>query len=477
MQQAKTLDKVSTPSLEALQKYVAGNRALVTDGDFAKGSALLEEAIALDTGFAMAYRKLAIELRNRGLQGARAESLMQKAYDFRDRLSETERYVTLGSYYSSGPNRDVTKVIAAYESLLEIDSTNVAALNNLSIEYRGRREFAKAEALNRRAVALDSTTSVVYLNLILNQFSQGKLDAAAATVAAAARNLPRNPATANYRFRLEFYRGRYDSARAIYDSLAAARPNDAATRRDVAFALANLTRLRGQITEAKRHQAEARRYAVQLGNPGAAFAALIDPLEWDVRYDNNEEAALRELERVLALPEHRNRRRPSDRLIGIYAEAGLPDRAREEFRRLQQLPEDQRPDSIGMLGPQATLAWAEKRVDDGIRFLRALDRGGCQTCRYPAIADFYDLGGNADSAIVYFTRFVDGPDRNLGDDADWLPVALKRLGELHDAKGNVQQAMSYYARFVELWKNADAFLQPQVKQARDRLAELQRRSG
>jgi hypothetical protein len=53
----------------------------------------------------------------------------------------------------------------------------------------------------------------------------------------------------------------------------------------------------------------------------------------------------------------------------------------------------------------------------------------------------------------------------------------RRLAELHDAKGNAEQAMTHYAQFVELWKEADAELQPQVQKARDRLRELQRRRG
>lgn len=402
---------------------------------------------------------------------------MQKAYDFRDRLSETERYITIGSYYRAGPNRDTDKTIAAYEALLDLDSLNVTALNNLSIEYRERREFAKAEALNRRAIAVQPTASVFFNNLISNQLSQGKLAEAESAAALAAQNIPRNPTAAVLRMRLEYQRGAHERMTAIAESLVAARPADLATRRDVAFGLAHLGRTRGQLSEAKRQQAEGRRLAVQLGNRGAAFQSLIDPHEWDLRYRDDKPASVREIERLLALPEYRSERRPINRLIGIYAEAGMPERAREEFRKLEQLPDGERPDSIGMLGARATLAWAERRFDDGIRYLRALDRGPCTTCVLPPIADFYDLAGNADSAIAIFTRFVDAPERNLGTDADWLPFALKRLGELHDAKGDTQQAMSYYARFVELWKNADPFLQPQVKKVRDRLAELQRRSG
>lgn len=37
--------------------------------------------------------------------------------------------------------------------------------------------------------------------------------------------------------------------------------------------------------------------------------------------------------------------------------------------------------------------------------------------------------------------------------------------------------MIHYAQFVELWRDADAELQPQVQKARQRLRELQRRRG
>ena len=48
------------------------------------------------------------------------------------------------------------------------------------------------------------------------------------------------------------------------------------------------------------------------------------------------------------------------------------------------------------------------------------------------------------------------------------------MAELYDAKGNREKAMSHYASFIELWKDADADLQPHVSKARERLTQLQR---
>src|SRR5256886_2539567 len=59
------LEQVTTRSLEALRKYSQGVRASDA-ADMVRAVTLLDEAIALDTTFAMAYRKLAVVLSNAG---------------------------------------------------------------------------------------------------------------------------------------------------------------------------------------------------------------------------------------------------------------------------------------------------------------------------------------------------------------------------------------------------------------------------
>ena len=70
-------------------------------------------------------------------------------------------------------------------------------------------------------------------------------------------------------------------------------------------------------------------------------------------------------------------------------------------------------------------------------------------------------------------------------DSDALPFvdgyfragAHKRAGELYEAKGDTAKAESNYVKFVELWKDADAELQPKVREVRDRLTRLRRGRG
>ena len=53
-----------------------------------------------------------------------------------------------------------------------------------------------------------------------------------------------------------------------------------------------------------------------------------------------------------------------------------------------------------------------------------------------------------------------------------LGPALKRLGELYEDRGNREKALEYYGRFVELWKDADPELLPDVHDVQRRMAKL-----
>ena len=156
---------MSTPSLDALRKYVQGVHALSFDGDFAKGSALLEEAVAIDTGFSMAYRKLAVEYNNRQTDPGREIEYITKAYRHRDRLTDAERYLTVAAYYNYGPEADNAKAISAYESLIDMQPTNSTALNNATVQYEFAHQYARAQELILRAVQIPDAPAVVYGNL------------------------------------------------------------------------------------------------------------------------------------------------------------------------------------------------------------------------------------------------------------------------------------------------------------------------
>ena len=52
----------------------------------------------------------------------------------------------------------------------------------------------------------------------------------------------------------------------------------------------------------------------------------------------------------------------------------------------------------------------------------------------------------------------------------------RRLGELYEKRGDRVKARASYASFIELWKDCDPKLRPQVVEARRRLAALSNNS-
>jgi len=480
VQSTRAFEQVTTPSLEALKKYVQGSLALSLDGDFAKGSALLEQAIALDTGFAMAYRKLAVEYNNRG-QNDRAMELLQKGFNHRDRLTDVERYYLMGSYYQNGPHQDVAKAVAAYESAIEIQPGLVGAINNVANSYRFQRNWAKAEEMYVRAVRTGAAPAVSYGNLIGTQWKLGKPADAWRTLAVYDSALPTNAGTKGTRATLLQLEGKYDSAATLCQRLITERANDLPEHSASAACLATLGRVRGQLRESSRRRAEQASVDVQRGLPQAVLGRELALAYERMWFLGDRAGAVAALDHALAqtpLEKIPIGARPYQGLATTYAYAGRPDRARAVLasfdkgaQQVQQINDELTRHS--MLG---AIAIGEKRYADAITEYRAADIGTCMACPLAPLAYAYDLAGQTDSAITVFERFVNTPDAlRTGTDGQYLAVSHKRLGELYEAKNDQENALSHYLKFVDLWKNADPELQPKVAEVRARIARLKDR--
>jgi hypothetical protein len=117
---------------------------------------------------------------------------------------------------------------------------------------------------------------------------------------------------------------------------------------------------------------------------------------------------------------------------------------------------------------------AEHRYLDSAHESEAADIGNCTICRLAPTGLAFDLAQMPDSAIAAFTKYVNSTSilQRYQFDRLFLAGSYKRLGELWEAKGDRAKAAHYYAKFLDLWKNADPALQPQVTDVRKRLARL-----
>ena len=492
VREAPPLAQVTTPSLEALRKYVAGARAMDIETDYPRAIVLLQEAVELDTTFAMAYRKLGVAHRNSGIGAlGAADTALNRAFRFRHRLTDRERLLTEGSYYGTGPGIDRQRSAAAYEQLLEIDPTNGAALNNLGNIYRSRREFAKAEHVYRRAIASGQATAIAYGNLQATLFDQGKFAAQDSVAAEMKRRFPNVPGQAFRVVPRLYHEAKYDSIRAL---VAQQRASSDITERISALAIASdLAAIHGRLRESVRLLAEERTLQK---TRGMALLPLDDSLQMaadDIRLRERPEEGVRRMEAALArmpLESVELNRRPYFFIIALYALAGRPREARAMLARYDAEVTDttvRRAREPGRHTMRGLIALAEQRAGDAITELRLGDSypdgptGSCGVCVNPPLGRAFEMAGMRDSAIVTYERFVTTPvwgRHTRGLDGNWLAFSLRRLGALYEERGDLGKASQYYTRFVTLWQDADPELQPRVAEVRRRLEGLRvRESG
>ena len=479
------LREVTTSSLDALRKYTQAQQELELD----KQHALLEEAIALDSGFAMAWRSLGVNLMVRGLDPEMADDALARAYELRDRLTDRERYHAVSIYYAVGPGfPDVEKAFDAWETLLELYPDDPRALNNLANMYEARREYTRAAELYSRALSVRDAIDT-YRGLIGVTVALGQFDSARVALEQLAESSPSHNRIPQFMIYLESSQGRYATAE---EEARLARERGGTAW--ASLRLSELALLHGRLVEAERHQLDALQ-VYQERDSAAAY--IVAATKWATQVDigvfhapdrgaNRVRAAL---ERY-ALEAIELASRPYFWLATFYANAGMSERARMILAEYEaQSDENQR----GLIEQrmevptwyqwgsryreaESAIALAEGRLEDAVAKLRLADQGYyrfCRLCALPLIGFAFDQAAETDSAIAAFERFVTTPYLyRLELDWPYLPRICERLGQLYDEKGNLAKAAEYYAKFVDLWADADEALQLRVRAVRRRLGEI-----
>ncbi len=184
---SEPLQQVTTRSLEALRLYSQALRAMA-GGRTPQGIELLEEAVAVDSTFAMAWRGLAIGIWNTGGDAARRIEAASKAFEHRERLPERERYLATAVYYED-VEYDPTRSAAAYRTLLESRPDDWTALNNLALIVGAQRRFTEAEALASRAAETGKTWQA-HGNTAAARLAQGRYRPSLSSSQLSHRNIP-----------------------------------------------------------------------------------------------------------------------------------------------------------------------------------------------------------------------------------------------------------------------------------------------
>jgi tetratricopeptide (TPR) repeat protein len=476
------LDQVTTGSLPALRKYTQGLRLEEADR-LEEAIAAYQEAVALDTSFAMAWRKLAVMLGNTRAPNSQQVAAATRAFQHRDRLPPVERNLATGYYYTN-VEYEPQKSAAAYRSLLSVDPDNLPALNNLSIVLMDQHQWVEAESLVSRASRLGRGASF-YNNLFQAQVAQGHFADAHATLDRYAKASPQSPSLTGFRAALAMVEGKYAAA----DSLLRRIRED---QRNSRFFYSTATGFLAGLEERQGRLAAARRYllddiqgaeAAQDYRDAVQETALLAARE--LMYGAKPAAALARIDSILQrhpLASMDPMDRPYGALALAYANGGRVAEARKLLTEMNaRVPAGvRRLDRPGLV-VFGVVAEAEGKDREALAdFMRwNQNNASCITCGLYESALIYDRLGKPDSSLALLEQVVTvrGVEKALFVDSYTLAPSLKRLGELYETGGNKKKAAEYYTRFLDLWKNADPELQPTVRDVRTRLARLAQEPG
>lgn len=474
------LERVTTADLNALRTY---SRAvsLSDQGENQRAADLLEEVVAADTSFAMAWRKLGmLHVSGGGALGnySRGVEALGRAYEFRDRLTERERLLAIAGYYGY-VEKDARREADAYERMLENDPDDTWALNNLALVLRGDLgDWERAERLLERVLELeDSTTSTPHWNLSVQLGRQARYDDAGAILDSWRRHVPADPLP------YQFDAGRaaatrdWDHAVELAREALTIRPGNRQDEWFTSSILANVAAVRGQARDARRHREDAETAAP---GPGRALNEALGRVYLDLETRADRAAAIASYDAALErypLAEMGPLDPPWVRLVELESRLRGADAGRGMLARWEAAD----PNAGRQLGHRVALSWidiAGGNAAEATRRLAGVDDSECVDCAYRARVAAWRETGPVDSLVAHAEHYLAMGDLfRFWADASFLAPRLEELGGLYEERGDLEKAASYYAQFVDLWSGADEEFRPRVDAAQARLERILRETG
>jgi tetratricopeptide (TPR) repeat protein len=297
----KEVGKITTNSPEAY-KYYREARELGLKGEMSKANQLMLKAVEIDPEFAMAYRDIAVTYGNLGYRD-KSIQYMEKAFEYRDRSSDKERYLIEASYFSDS-EETLPQAIAAYEKVIELYPDVWIAYNNLASMYNELEEWDEAEKFAKVIADRKQENVYPYINLAVAYQGKGMFDKAMETLEMYQNNFGEAAWILRWKALNHFYQGNLDIALVEVDKAFLLQPDNFTIVRDKADYLY----LKGRFIEAEK----------------------------EFRY-------------LLNLDEARARHEGMRKLAALYLTQGKFEKAKEHMRKASALAEE--------VGEQGWTAW------------------------------------------------------------------------------------------------------------------------
>lgn len=171
----KDISDIASDSPKAMSYYHDGKR-FYRESKFEESIKILERAVKIDPEFAMAYTQISINyfyLNNFD----QAKKYLEKALLLIDKVSERERFLILG-YKSSTLADYPQEAIEHYKELLKIYADDIEGIIYLGSLYRNLEKWDLAYEQFNKAIKIDKTNEIGYINLAYISMAKGMHDKA-----------------------------------------------------------------------------------------------------------------------------------------------------------------------------------------------------------------------------------------------------------------------------------------------------------
>ena len=176
--QLRAADETFTASsFDAIRSYTQAQDFANDDKD-EQAAVLFRRAIEQDPSFGRAYAGLALTTELLGRKEESAEH-WKKALSLLDRMTEREKYRTLGVYYRRVVHNN-DKAIETYKQLVDKYPADATGYNNLAVAYFANRNFQKTFEAGRRALDIAPKRERYQTNYALYAMYAGDFAQAAA---------------------------------------------------------------------------------------------------------------------------------------------------------------------------------------------------------------------------------------------------------------------------------------------------------
>jgi tetratricopeptide (TPR) repeat protein len=477
------LEQVTTSSLEALRLYTTGVMAF-DRRDFQEAIQSLEAAIAIDSTFGMAYRKLAVIYYNEGRNREDQFRLSTRTYELRTRLPEKERFLA-EAWYHVAVMRDHEAALRAYRAMLERFPNDDTALNNSAVAALGLGRADEAARYARQGIrAAAAPTPSLFENLVVALTDAGRLDEAESALDSLAAAVPDPVLSGIHASMLRIARtGDYPAELDSIDVLMG-RATDAGVLRGLRYMRVRLAQNLGRLAEAERLVRSAASATRSGSSPSLLLEEEVDGLISRLAATGDRDAVAARLDALLGripLSGLGALDRPYSMLAYLNAQLGRTDETRrllDEQARLWPEPWVRRDFLRYMANGLAALAdedaaAAVERIREGIPYRTGIGVGTCGRCGAYELGLALRAAGDPAAAAQVLRDALERPGA-LETAQDFGTVALlwRLLGDVSETLGRTDDAIRAYERFLALWADADPELQPQVIEVRARVDRL-----